>query len=54
MVLVNTTTFIGSVASYTCEPDFWLDGDAERVCENSGFWSGSKPVCKSKKLLKFI
>ena len=44
--LVNT--FLGSVVTYSCNVGFALTGDAQRVCQVSGNWSGSLPTCVSK------
>ena len=40
----------GVIANYTCDPDFSLDGDAERVCQSDGQWNGSNPACQGMKL----
>lgn len=45
MTLVNGTTFLNSVATYECGDDFWLEGEAERVCLEDGHWSGVAPMC---------
>ena len=45
--MVNGTS-LGSVASYTCDPDFQLEGALVRVCEGDGLWSGEPPVCMRK------
>ena len=34
----------GSVASYTCNVNYQLDGSSTRVCTD-GQWSGTAPVC---------
>ena len=40
-----TTLYQGSVATYTCDPTYKLNGDPERTCESSGEWSGVEPSC---------
>ena len=41
-------TSIGSTATYFCEIGFILAGNKERICQNTGQWSGTEPSCKSK------
>ena len=43
-VTFNGTTF-GSEATYECDEGFELVGEATRVCEATGEWSGEEPVC---------
>ncbi|XP_071548908.1 P-selectin-like [Panulirus ornatus] len=45
MTLVNSTTYLESVAKYECGDDYWLDGPMERVCLDDGQWSDVAPVC---------
>ena len=40
----------GGVATYTCDPDFILVGDATRICRDDGTWSGEEPTCERKLL----
>ena len=43
---VNGSTHLGSVARYACGRSHQMVGGAgERVCEESGFWSGEAPSC---------
>ena len=35
----------GSVATYSCNVGYTLDGSAIRTCGTSGSWSGGNPVC---------
>lgn len=37
-----------SIATYTCMSGFVLDGNVNRVCQRSGLWNGSDPVCNRK------
>ncbi|EYB92205.1 hypothetical protein Y032_0197g1595 [Ancylostoma ceylanicum] len=49
-VSFSSQTFtIGSFSVYTCEEGYELEGDAERVCEESARWSGDIPRCRKKK-----
>ena len=38
-------TLEDSVANYTCDPGFRLDGDSQRVCQSNVMWSGAVPNC---------
>lgn len=44
-VNVPSTNF-GSTALYQCNNGFILIGDRTRVCQRSGSWSGTNPVCQ--------
>ena len=44
-------TVYGSVATYSCEPPFQLEGTATRVCQDDGEWSGHAPTCQSKEFI---
>ena len=37
---------LGTVAQYSCDPDFALFGDDVRVCTLNGSWSGVEPTCE--------
>lgn len=43
-----TSRTVRSLATYSCDSGYKLDGDAERVCLSlrGGIWSGRDPVCK--------
>jgi len=41
-------------AVYTCDKGFELRGIEMRVCQSTGVWSGSEPVCSSKKPQPYI
>ena len=48
VLYVNRTTHIGSVVRYTCDKSHILQGAGgagERMCLESGRWSGSSPSC---------
>lgn len=44
-------TVYGSVATYSCEPPFQLEGTATRVCQDNGEWSGHAPTCQSNQII---
>ena len=48
-VSLTTTTF-GSVATYSCEEGYLLEGFPMRECQANGNWSEEEPVCASKLL----
>ena len=35
----------GSTATYTCNAGFLMSGSSQRVCQESGMWSGVVPIC---------
>ena len=43
-----TTTYGGSVATYSCNEGYVLCGSENRTCQSNGSWSGSPPECISK------
>ena len=43
-----TTTYDGSVATYSCNEGYVLCGSENRTCLLNGSWSGSPPECISK------
>jgi CUB/sushi domain-containing protein len=40
-----TSTTLGSTVTYSCDPGYDVEGAASLLCEASGLWSGSAPVC---------
>ena len=46
-VLVSSTTYT-SVATYSCNTGYILEGENTRTCQESGLWSGSEPSCTCK------
>ena len=46
-VMFNDTTF-DSVATYSCDPTYALNGNATRRCLADGTWSGNMPSCVCK------
>ena len=37
---------IGSIANYTCDTGFLLQGKSSRVCQANGTWSSNPPSCQ--------
>ncbi len=46
--MINGTRPNGTVATYTCDGGFRLDGNATRICD-TGNWTGTVPVCIESK-----
>lgn len=47
LLLVNSTTTVGSIVKYDCDDDYWLvNGDGEQTCTKDGKWSGNTPSCE--------
>ncbi len=44
---------LGSIATYSCNEGFALNGPSVRICEGVGDWSGISPICirKSSRIL---
>ena len=36
---------VDTVATYTCDTGFTLDGDTTRTCRSDGMWSGLATLC---------
>ncbi|XP_052809444.1 sushi, von Willebrand factor type A, EGF and pentraxin domain-containing protein 1-like [Mya arenaria] len=43
--VTNPLTYEGQTASYSCDPDYQLVGNAARTCQNTGVWDGTDPLC---------
>ncbi len=39
---------VDTVATYTCNTGYTLNGGTTRTCESDGVWSGSTPTCQRK------
>ncbi len=39
---------VGTVATFTCDTGYTLNGGTTRTCGSDGVWSGSAPVCQRK------
>ena len=46
-VNITDTTF-GSLANYSCQRGYNINGTSMRVCEDTGQWSHSMPQCICK------
>ena len=42
---------VDTVATFTCNTGYTLNGGSTRTCGSDGVWSGSVPVCQSKEWL---
>lgn len=48
VVLSHNASVYGSVAEYSCNPPFVLQGHFRQKCLTSGFWDQPAPICKCK------
>ena len=48
-----TDTTFGSLANYTCQSGYSINGTRVRVCEGTGQWSDSMPQC-IRKIIVFL
>ena len=39
---------VDTVATYTCNPGYTLNGGSTRTCGSNGMWSGLAPTCQRK------
>ncbi len=39
---------VNTMATYTCNPGYTLNGGSTRTCGSDGVWSGSTPTCQRK------
>ena len=46
--VIVTDTIFDSVATYSCNSGYALNGDATRRCLGNGTWSGTIPSCVCK------
>ena len=48
-----TSVTQGSIATYSCNSGYYLNGSFNRICQANGTWGGSDPTCKRtlKKLI---
>ncbi|KAK2168060.1 hypothetical protein LSH36_21g11019 [Paralvinella palmiformis] len=45
---IEPFNIFGARAKYTCNKDYILSGDPERVCQGDGYWSGISPKCEEE------
>ena len=43
-----------SIATYYCQKDHAMVGTATRICESTGRWSGTEPVCLYGLFLSYL
>ncbi|XP_025834968.1 sushi, von Willebrand factor type A, EGF and pentraxin domain-containing protein 1 [Agrilus planipennis] len=43
--LINGTTSVESIIRYTCDNDYWLEGEKTQKCTREGKWSADAPSC---------
>ena len=43
-----TTTTEGSIADYSCDEGYDLNGLTQRICQSNNSWSESVPTCEGK------
>ena len=48
------TRTVNTVATYTCNRGYTLNGDTTRTCGSDGMWSGSPPVCQRKEYTAIV
>ncbi|KAJ8682121.1 hypothetical protein QAD02_017913 [Eretmocerus hayati] len=44
--LLNGTTTVASWVEFTCDEDYWLDGEAKQYCTKEAKWSHQTPRCE--------
>jgi len=47
-VVLFNDTLEDSIARYSCNVGFRLDGNIERVCQSNAMWTGEIPTCTSE------
>ena len=52
-VMTNPGTNFTSIATYICDPGFFLEGEPTRTCPATGNWTGSQPTCTGKQPVKY-
>lgn len=48
---LSAGTVLGSIATYSCDTGFSLNGVMVRECGTDGSWADSVPTCMSKQVL---
>ena len=47
-VTTDNGTSTGQIATYSCDTEYDLVGDSERICLDIGRWNASEPSCTLK------
>ena len=50
----NTPSEYNSEAVYSCTNGFTVDGDAMRVCQSDGTWSGNSAICQREYIYSLL
>ena len=50
MVVTSNSTYVNSIATFTCNFGYDLVGDSQRICQADGTWSNMVPTCDRKLL----
>ena len=47
-------TIFQSVANYSCDNGYYLEGYMSRTCESNATWSGDEPLCEGRTVLTLL
>ena len=53
-ITLSQGTAVGSVATYSCERQYVLDGISTRECEMNNEWSGQPPTCRRELYIELV
>ena len=48
VILLNTSTGEQSLAEYSCNEGYMIEGETVRQCQETGIWGGTAPTCVGK------
>ena len=51
---VRTGYSVGTMASFSCDKFYSLEGFSSVICQSSGYWSQSAPICNASNKNKLI